>query len=544
MGFRDRIQKFFKRDTSSQIAQKGRGFTFDDPMGGGGEIVTSSSSRNLTNALSMDQALLQRYADYENMDDYPELQAALDIYADDTTITDSVRGKTIWGMSRDKVIRDIIDDLLHRRIRIEENIWMGIRTLCKYGNAFAEVVTTDVGVVGLDFLPVPTMRRLVTSKGDLLGFVQDLSGRFQMEEADYKDLETVKKRFFERGMIFFEPWEIIHWRLRSKFINSLYGYSVLDAARWIWKRLAMLEDTALVYKLTRSPSRYAFYVDTGELPPDEAMALVRRNKQSYKKKSLTNPATGQLEFRNNPLSPEDDMWMATRGGKDSTRVEVLSGPSWQSMEDIEYFRDKMFTSIKIPKSYYGGEAEADGALAQKDVRFARTCLRIQREWRNGIRQLVRVHFAVLGIDPDTVEWETRMTPPSSIFELQQIEVMNAQAGLMETLSQWFDDTWLIQRVLGFSEDDAVKIAEANRAEREAKMNDLARIEQTLKNKYPDSSGGIGPDEAPVQENVDVRIKLVKLMESIKETSQRSNRVLKRVESIEPALERAVRKMSK
>ena len=175
--------------------------------------------------------------------------AALDIYADDATIPHSVRGKTIWAESKDRVVRDVVDDLLHRRLRIEEDIWLAVRTLCKYGNCTAEIVTSDVGVVGLNFLPVPTIRRLTTPKGELVGYVQDLTGSFNIDLKDYKKISDLKNKFKEKGMVFFEPWEIVHWRLQSKFVRSLYGYSILDAARWIWKRLAMLEDTALVYKL-------------------------------------------------------------------------------------------------------------------------------------------------------------------------------------------------------------------------------------------------------------------------------------------------------
>ena len=140
MGFKDRIAKFFKKDKEIKVAEKGKGWTHDDPTG----LVDTDCSgvRNLQAALTMDQALMSRYVDYENMDDYPELTAGLDIYADDTTITDNLRNKTIWAESKDKILRDIIDDLLHRRIRIEEDIWLIMRTLCKYGNALSEIVTT------------------------------------------------------------------------------------------------------------------------------------------------------------------------------------------------------------------------------------------------------------------------------------------------------------------------------------------------------------------------------------------------------------------
>ena len=474
------------------------------------------------------------------MDDYPELSTSLDIMADDSTIPDSVRGKSIWAESQDKLLRDIIDDCLHRRLRIEDDIWLAVRTLCKYGSCYGEIIVTANGVVGLNFLPVPTVRRLVDAKGNLIGYIQDMSGRFSLNIKDKETLDSIKKKAEERGMIFFESWEIVHWRLRSKFIHSLYGWSTMEAARWVWKRLVMLEDTSLIYMLSRSPGRYIFYVDTGDLPPAEKQAVLRKIRRQYKKRMLVNPTTGQIEFRNNALSPEDDVFVAV-GRDDNSRVEVLSGPDWQSNESLEYFREKMFTALKIPRSYYGGDAEAEQGLAQKDVRFARTCMRVQREWKNGVRQIVRVHLAALNIDPDTVKWELRMTVPSSIFELQQIEVMNAQAGLIETLSQYFSKEWLLQNVLHMSQDDAVVVMNAKSGENEKEMNDEARIMAMIQQKYP---GVEMPDQEGVtaaNEDIDVSKKVDKIKEKVQESIQTSNRVLKKIEEIEPGMKKNIKR---
>jgi hypothetical protein len=542
MGFKESITRLFKRDKAYQAAEGGRGKTVDDPTSSEA-FAPGGMMKSISESISIDHALLQRYSDYEDMDDYPELSASLDIMADDSTIPDSVRGKSIWAESKDNLLRNIINDCLHRRLRIEDDIWIAVRALCKYGNLYAEIVVTERGVVGLNFLPVPTVRRLVDAKGGLIGYLQDMSGRFGISIKDDETVESIKKKAEERGMIFFEPWEIVHWRLRSKFIQSLYGWSTMEAARWIWKRLVMLEDTSLIYMLSRSPGRYIFYVDTGDLPPVEANAVLKKARRQYKKRTLVNPSTGEIDFRHNALSPEDDVWVATRGGKESSRVEVLSGPDWQSNDSIEYFREKMFTALKIPRSYYGGDAEAEQGLAQKDVRFARTCMRVQREFKNGIRQIIRVHLAALDIDPDTVEWEMRMTVPSSIFELQQIEVMNAQAGLIETLSQYFSKEWLLQNVLHMSQDDAVVVVNDKSSENEKEMNDDARVMAMIQRKYP----GV---EIPSQdgnnktEDVDVLKKLDKIKESVQETIQTSSRMLKKVEEIDPKVSKAISRIDR
>jgi len=116
--------------------------------------------------------------------------------------------------------------------------------------------------------------------------------------------------------------------------------------RWIWKRLVLLEDSALVYRLQRTPERFAFYVDVGDLPPQEALAYVRKVQQGFKKKKYINPTTGKLELKFNPIAPDEDFWVPTRKGQDGTRIDNLGAPQWQHMDDIEYFRDKMFSAIK------------------------------------------------------------------------------------------------------------------------------------------------------------------------------------------------------
>jgi hypothetical protein len=446
-------------------------------------------------------------------------------------------------------LRDIVDDLFHRRIRIEEDVWMIVRTLAKYGSAYGEIVVTDKGVVGINYLPSPTMRRLVNNKGDTLGFVQDLTGQFGVEVASENDLAHLREKFKEYNMIFFEPWEIVHWRLKSKFLHSLYGWSFLDPARYPWKRLVLLEDSVLLHQLTKAPGRFGFSIDTGDLPPEEAMAVVRKARRQHRKHTLINPSTGKLEFRNNVLSPADDWWIPTRGGKEGTRIETVAGAEWDAEFMMNFLKDKLHTALTIPRSYYGQEADAERGMAQKDVRFARTCMRIQREFKNGCRQIGRVHLAALGIDPDVIEWSVRMTIPSSIFELQQIEVMNAQAGLVDTLSAHYPKEWLLQRVLRISQDEATEIVNNKAAEQEREMNDAARIAATIQNKYPDIDMGavsatVGGDPGNPMESAGLSHKVDLLYDVVKRNLQSNDRTIKLIEEMEPRLSRSIKRLSK
>ena len=292
--------------------------------------------------------------------------SAIDIYADDATQVDALKNRTVWVDSPDQTVQTILEDLFHRRLRIDEEIWEMARTLVKYGNDYEELLVTGDGVVGLNFLPPPTMRRIEGRRGELFGFVQDFKGRFGYSPDEFKQLLTQRLAGANQAhekYAALEDWEVAHLRLRSKHRRSIYGYSVLESSRWIWKRLMLLEDAAMVYRLQRAPQRYAFYIDVGDLPPKEAFAFLHKVRQQYKKTKFYNPTTGKLDLKFNPLSQDDDFFVPVRKGVQQTKIEVVGSPSWQHMEDIEYFKLKLYAAIKVPKVYLGSEApRAKGVL--------------------------------------------------------------------------------------------------------------------------------------------------------------------------------------
>lgn len=481
----------------------------------GYQSFNSSGYDALSSTLRLENSMMERFADYEEMDDYPEIGSALDIYADDATIPDSLTGHTVNIKSANDDVLNALNDMLHKKVRIDEVIWAITRTLIKYGNAYAELLVSENGVLGINVLPAPTVRRVETAKGTLIGFIQDAEGRFSVDKsAVIKALSDPNgpREVKDTSIVIFEPTEVVHWRLRGKDLSSEYGHSVLDAARWIWRRLVMAEDSALVYKLTRSPSRFAFYIDVGDLPSGQAMAYVNQVKQQFKKKKLFNPTTGRLDFRNNPLSPDEDFFIPTRGGQESTRIDIIQGADSQSVSDLEYFRDKLFAALKVPKSYLGADGMTNrAALSQEDVRFARTVMRIQRELRNGIRSLCRTHLALSGIDPDKIDFDVKMALPSSIFEMQQIELRNAQADNARSLMEFFPKTWVMERVFDLPRDEAERLMRDKSTEAADKLRGFAQQQVDIKREFP----GVDPATLPIIEGRDSAplIKLIEYLQS-------------------------------
>jgi len=452
-----RVRGMLRFDKEQIVLNLAKGGTNSGYPQTGFDLLQAYGQDILSDYLKLEHDLMARFVDYEEMDDYPELASAIDIYADDATQVESLMNKVCWVDSPDKTVQAILEDLLWKRLRVDEEVWEICRTLVKYGNDYEELLVTGDGLVGMNFLPPPTMRRIEGRRGELFGFVQDYKGRFGYSPEEFKQILAQRASGSNSPQYKYaalEDWEVVHYRLRSKHRRSIYGYSVLEPARWIWKRLMLLEDAAMVYRLQRAPQRYAFYIDVGDMPPKEAMGFLHKMRQQYKKTKFYNPQTGKLDLKYNPLSQDEDFFVPVRKGVQATKIDVVGSPSWQHMEDIEYFKLKLYAAIKVPKVYLGSEApRAKGVLSQEDVRFARTVLRIQREVRNGLKKKCRIHLAALGIDPSKVDFEVYMTTPSSIFELAQLEVRNAKADFAGRMSQFVSLHWILQKVFGLSDEE-------------------------------------------------------------------------------------------
>ena len=480
-GAGEAVRSFFARSSQEQsVVDIRRGGTPSVERAGLPYTLASHYGYDsLAEHLRIDQDLQARFTDYEEMDEYPEISVALDIYADDSCTPNLEREEAIWVSSKDKGTADELTKMLHTNLTVEDDIWGSARTLCKYGNNFGELLVSDEGVIGVNYLPPPTMRRVEDTKGNLLGFLQDIRGEFNITMEDFYALaqergsnvqapvsaSNAQRNRAPGELTVFEDWEVIHWRLRGKHLRSVYGHAVIEPARWVWKRLALLEDALLIYKLERAPSRYAFYIDVGQLDAERGLAHVNRVKNSFTRKKFVNPTTGKLDMRYNPLAHDEDFFIPVRDGKRTTEVDVIQGPDYTETDSLEYHRDKLVASLKVPKMYYGYGGEAvDASLSTRDIRFARAVMRIQRCLRGGYRKACRVHLIATGKEPDRHDYQVHMTIPSSILELARMEVLNTTADLAQRMGEMVSTKWILVRLFKFTEDEAMAVMEERREE--------------------------------------------------------------------------------
>lgn len=478
----DLLRKLFRQSSLHHapiVAAPGNSM-FSTSYGGMGYDLLNTVGFGYRDYLRIEQDLISRYMDYEDMDESPLVASAHDIFSDDALQHDKIHNRVLWVECDDEDIRKDLNDLLHKRLKIEERIWGETRGLVKYGNAFSEVVARDKdGVIALNPMAPPTVRRIempadigaLRDRGfetnETLGYIYDPRGSFKISTREF--IEGLNARTnganpLVEGAAVFEGWEVIHMRLMGKHPDGLYGTGVSEPARWLYKRLSLLEDSIILHRMTRAPSRHAFYIDVSAIPPQEVGSYLNRVKQGIKKQKFVNPSTGKLDRKFDVMSSDEDFFLPVRDGKESTRVETLQGPVYDAIEDIKYFENKLFAALKVPKPFLTyEESTAKTNLSAEDSRFARTVMRIQREIRNGYHRLCRVHLAARGINPDAIDFSVQMTVPSAIFELAQLEIKSAELELADKFQAYAPKPWIMRNILGFSDEQIREMEEmANR----------------------------------------------------------------------------------
>jgi len=250
--------------------------------------------------------------------------------------------------------------------------------------------------------------------------------------------------------------------------------SILDGARKDFRRLRLMEDAALIYRITRAPEKRIFTIPVGNIPTNQIQQYLNQIADQFKKQRFYDPASGEVNWRYAPLIQEDDFWMPQRPDGTGPSIDTLPGAeNLDQIADIEYFKKKMVAPLKIPFSRVGigddSGGNADKSLASSHTDFAKAVQYVQQEICVGLKKIALVHLALKGFDSsDMSSFDITMTSSSAIDELYRIETWNSRAGVIATLreTKLFTDDWILSRFTDMTEDEIEKLKEEKLLEAE------------------------------------------------------------------------------
>lgn len=409
---------------------------------------------------------MSRYSDFSEMEATPEIASALDIYAEETASQDDI-GRVLHVYSENRAVQELLTNLFDDVLNVNFNLPMWVRNLCKYGDFFLfNDVDPQYGVINAYPIPIAEIER--------------------EEGYDPKDPTAVRFRWMTRGNTTLENWQVTHFRLLGNDAFLPYGASVLESARRIWRQLILIEDAMLVYRIVRAPERRIFYIDVGNVPPDEIENYMQQTQTSLKRNKAIDQSTGKLDLRYNPLAVDDDYFIPVRGGESGTKIDTLAGgQNAAAVEDVQYIQKKLFAALKIPKAYLGYDEEigAKATLAQEDIRFSRTIARIQKVIISELNKLAMIHLYSHGFtDDDLLNFHLSLNNPSSVAQLQKLELIKTKFEIAGAAPEGaVDRQWIRKNILGLTDEEIKKVKDGRKLD---KIED-AEIEAA----QPESGGG-------------------------------------------------------
>jgi hypothetical protein len=239
-----------------------------------------------------------------------------------------------------------------------------------------------------------------------------------------------------------------------------YGQSILSGARKHFKQLRLMEDAALIYRITRAPEKRVFTIPVGNIPTAEVPQYIELIARNFKKKKFFDPATGDVNERWHPLIQEDDFWLPQRADGTGPTVTTLPGAeNLDSIKDIEYFKKKMIAALKIPFSKVGlgeGNENDQKAVSHVSPDFAKAIQWIQREVAISLKKVAIVHLAMRGFSEEEIKsFDIHMTASSAIDELYRIETWSSRADVIGALkdTEMFTNKWILNRFTDMTNDE-------------------------------------------------------------------------------------------
>ena len=436
------------------------------------------NNKNIFNPnLNYQTLRIQLYSDYEAMDTDPLIASTLDIIADEATVKND-QGEILQIQSSDENIQRVLYNLFYDVLNIEFNLWSWTRQMCKYGDFFLKLeISEKFGIYNV--LPY-TVYHMVRREGEdpenpaKVIFQLDPDGLASSQHPNY-----LPKRKNDRRVVDFDNYEVAHFRLISDTAYLPYGRSYIEPARKIFKQVTLMEDAMLIHRIMRAPEKRMFYINVGNVPPNEVEQFMQKTMNQMKKTPYVGE-DGQYNLRFNMQNMMEDFYLPVRGGDTSTRIETTKGLDYDGTNDVDYLLKKMFAALKVPKAYFGYEGELSGkaTLAAEDIRFARTVERIQKIMESELTKIALVHLYSQGFTGESLtNFEIKLTTPSIIFEQEKIALLKEKVDLAAQMkdSKLFSSDYIYEKIFDLSEDSYMEMRDLVREDSKRAFR-IAQIE--------------------------------------------------------------------
>ena len=256
--------------------------------------------------------------------------------------------------------------------------------------------------------------------------------------------------------------------------NKVIGY--LNKALKPINQLSMMEDSLVIYRISRAPERRIFYIDVGNLPKGKAEEYLNNTMNRYRNKIVYDPTTGNIKDEKVHRNIMEDFWLPRREGGRGTEIDTLpGGQNLGEIEDIQYFQQKLYRALNVPMSRLT-EADAfsvgrSSEITRDELKFQKFIDRCRTKFSTLFyealkRQLILKKIIVpsdwINIREDIVVEYSR---DNYYSELKDAEILKERIETVQMMDEyigtfWSKD-WVRRNILKLTDDEIKDIAKQN-----------------------------------------------------------------------------------
>ena len=231
-------------------------------------------------------------------------------------------------------------------------------------------------------------------------------------------------------------------------------------------QLRMIEDSLVIYRVSRAPERRIFYIDVGNLPKVKAEQYLKDVMNRYRNKLTYDASTGEIRDDRNHMSMLEDFWLPRREGGRGTEITTLPGGSnLGEIEDIKYFQMKLYRSLNVPISRMESESQfslgRSTEITRDELKFTKFVQRLRKRFTPLFTDILKTNLVLKGVI--TLEdWDTMVQLIQYDFlqdghfaELKRAEMMesqvNALQGIEGYIGTFFSKQWVQRNVLNMTD---------------------------------------------------------------------------------------------
>jgi len=222
-------------------------------------------------------------------------------------------------------------------------------------------------------------------------------------------------------------------------------------------QLRMIEDSLVIYRLSRAPERRIFYIDVGNLPKNKAEQYLREVMGRYRNKLVYDAQTGEIKDDKKFMSMLEDFWLPRREGGRGTEITTLpGGQNLGELEDVKYFQKKLYKSLNVPNSRLETETTFNigraAEITRDEVKFQKFVARLRKRFGELFIDLLKTQLILKGIC-SIEEWEDMKEHIQFDFiadnyfsELKDIEIRNERMNEVNQMDPYVGKYFSIEHI--------------------------------------------------------------------------------------------------